>query len=109
MHRNSTMTVKRHWALTLALFVVFVVSSLVFTGAALAQNGTPGNAIGVEIDANYRSGVIPAGALYPTGSDWSQGPTGSALLLQSGGKSVPGYNPLTNATWYVDQIGRAHV
>ena len=69
MHRTSTMAVKRHWALTLALFVVFVVSSLVFTSAALAQNGTPGNAVGVEIDANNRASwqaLIPPRAASST-------------------------------------------
>src|SRR5260370_39955025 len=75
-----------------ALCVAIVVCTLALTSGAFAQTpaGTPGSAANVEIDANFFSGVTFTGATFLSGNDWSQGPTGSALLLQSGGVSVLG-------------------
>ena len=61
--------------------------------------GMPGIAANVEIDANFFSGVRFTGATFISGNDWSQGPTGSALLLQSGGRSVLGPNNAMNSLW----------
>ena len=78
---------------------------LLLSAGAYAQTppaGTPGSAANMEIDANYFSGVTFTGAAFLSGNDWSQGPTGSALLLQSGGHSVLGLNNATNSLWFRD-------
>src|SRR5258706_14961149 len=88
-----------------ALCVAIVVCTLALTSGAFAQTppaGTPGSAANVEIDANFFSGVTFTGATFLSGNDWSQGPTGSALLLQSGGVSVLGLNNATNSLWFRD-------
>src|ERR1043166_7969360 len=84
---------------------VCTLAMLASPGAAFAQTppaGTPGSAANVEIDANFFSGVTFTGATFLSGNDWSQGPTGSALLLQSGGHSVLGLNNATNSLWCRD-------
>src|ERR1043166_3789532 len=88
-----------------ALCCAILVCTLAFTSGAYAQTppaGTPGSAANVEIDANFFSGVTFTGAAFLSGNDWSQGPTGSALLLQSGGVSVLGLNNATNSLWFRD-------
>src|ERR1043166_1758961 len=85
--------------------IVCTLAMLASPGAAFAQTppaGTPGSAANVEIDANFFSGVTFTGATFLSGNDWSQGPTGSALLLQSGGVSVLGLNNATNSLWFRD-------
>ncbi|HEY6191656.1 MAG TPA: T9SS type A sorting domain-containing protein [Bacteroidota bacterium] len=85
--------------------LVCVLTMLALTGRASAQApaGTPGVAASVEIDANFFSGVTFTGATFLPGNDWSQGPTGSALLLQSGGHSVIGLNNAMNSLWFRDE------
>src|ERR1051325_7239579 len=88
-----------------ALCCAILVCTPAFTSGAYAQTppaGTPGSAANVEIDANFFSGVTFTGAAFLSGNDWSQGPTGSALLLQSGGVSVLGLNNATNSLWFRD-------
>src|ERR1043166_8294112 len=87
-----------------ALCVAMLACSLAITSGAFAQTpaGTPGSAANVEIDGNFYSGVTFTGATFLSGNDWSQGPTGSALLLQSGGVSVLGLNNATNSLWFRD-------
>src|ERR1044071_8437098 len=88
-----------------ALCCAILVCTLAFTSGAYAQPppaGTPGSAANVEIDGNFYSGVTFTGASFLSGNDWSQGPTGSALLLQSGGVSVLGLNNATNSLWFRD-------
>src|SRR5258706_5471416 len=89
-----------------ALCVAIVVCTLALTSGAFAQNtvgGTPGSAANTEIDANFFSGVVSNPYPFLSGNDWSQGPTGSALLLQSGGHSILGLNQATNSLWFRDQ------
>src|ERR1041384_2844841 len=84
---------------------LLTLAMLAFPGGAFAQTapaGNPGSAANVEIDANYFSGVTFTGASFLSGNDWSQGPTGSALLLQPGGHSVLGLNNATNSLWFRD-------
>ena len=84
---------------------LLTLAMLAFPGGAFAQTapaGNPGSAANVEIDANYFSGVTFTGASFLSGNDWSQGATGSALLLQSGGRSVLGLNNATNSLWFRD-------
>src|SRR5262245_29085420 len=110
---NSIVTVVRGrsavvhpWTLCVAL----VLFTLGISGKAFGQlpPGTPGIAAdSFEVDANYFSNVVPSGwpsvvPFVPTGQDWSHGPSGSALLLQSGGHSVLGYNSATNSLWFRD-------
>src|SRR5258706_15052973 len=88
-----------------ALCVAMLVCTLALTSGAFAQTppaGTPGNAANMEIDANFFSGVTFTGAAFLSGNDWSQGPTGNARLLQSGGHSVLGLNNATNGLWFRD-------
>src|SRR5689334_10407648 len=82
----------------LSALALCMLAMLALTGSAFAQTppaGTPGSAANMEIDANYFSGVTFTGASFLSGNDWSQGPSGSALLLQSGGHSVLGLNNAT--------------
>src|ERR1041384_2693267 len=87
-----------------ALCAALFICTLAFTSGSIAQTpaGTPGSAANVEIDGNFYSGVTFTGATFLSGNDWSQGPTGSALLLQSGGVSVLGLNNATNSLWFRD-------
>ena len=88
-----------------SLLVALIFSMLALPMGASGQTppaGNPGSAANVEIDANFFSGVTFTGAAFLSGNDWSQGPTGSALLLQSGGHSVLGLNNATNSLWFRD-------
>jgi hypothetical protein len=78
---------------------------------AIAQDpGVGGTVAGFEVDADYKSGFIPPfwnSTNYTppgltTGDDWSHGSSGSAVLLQVGGVSVPGITADGSAIWQVD-------
>src|SRR5215831_10693596 len=92
------------------LCLAVVLCTLGLTGTAYSQlpPGTPGIAAdSFEVDANFYSNVLPTGwptvvPFVPTGQDWSLGASGAALLLQSGGHSVLGFNPATNSLWFRD-------
>jgi hypothetical protein len=103
---NTSFCLRRAKVPTLpVLCFALVVCTLALMSSAYTQTpaGTPGSAARAEIDANFFSGVTYSGAPFPSGNDWSQGPAGSALLLQSGGRSILGLNSATNSLWFRDQ------
>ncbi|GAB3303151.1 T9SS type A sorting domain-containing protein [Hymenobacter tenuis] len=78
---------------------------------AIAQDpGKGGTQAGFEVDADFKSGFIPgfwsnanySPSITTLGDDWSKGTTGNAVLLQSGGISIPGVTANGRSLWQVD-------
>lgn len=92
------------------LLLVIFFSAKVFSQNTPPDPGVGGTQAGFEVDASFRSGFIPGfwnSTNYtppglPTGDDWSQGPSGNAVLTQSGGVSVPGMTLDGRSLWQVD-------
>ncbi|MBD0259724.1 MAG: hypothetical protein ICV83_28735, partial [Cytophagales bacterium] len=92
-------------------FLLLACLSLFSAGTASAQDpGVGGTRSNFEMDADFKSGFIPAfwnASNYtptnkPLGDDWSKGPSGNAVLKQSGGVSVPGVTDDRRSIWKVD-------
>jgi hypothetical protein len=94
----------------LKVFSVYLIISFLLPNVTFGQ-GTGSTVVGFEVDASFKSGQIPS--FWKTtapnqtyfggvGDDWSKGPTGNAVLKQSGGVSVPGLTTDRTALWQVD-------
>jgi hypothetical protein len=84
---------------------------LTFVSAIVFGQGIGSTVVGFEVDANFHSNSIPSfwtTQTYPSGriagDDWSKGPgtTGNAVLIQSGGISVPGITADRRSIWQID-------
>ncbi len=92
------------------IFILLIIP-LLFVSVQTFGQGVGSTVAGFEVDASFKSGLIPS--FWKTsapnqnyfggiGDDWSKGATGNAVLKQSGGVSIPGLTADRTAIWQID-------